>query len=1297
MTVPTSPQRSALLALAAERILVLDGAMGTMIQQLQFDEAAFRGERYKDFHRDLRGNNDLLILTQPQAIEDIHAQYLRAGADIVATNTFSSTSIAQADYDLSSIAYEMSREGARLARNAAKRVEAEDGKKRFVAGAIGPTNRTASISPDVANPGYRAVTFDDLRTAYGEQINGLLDGGADLLLVETIFDTLNAKAALYAIAEITEERGIDMPVMISGTITDKSGRLLSGQLPEAFWNSVRHARPATIGFNCALGAEDMRGHIADIGRVADTLVCAYPNAGLPNEFGEYDESPEYMARLVGEFARDGLVNIVGGCCGTTPDHIAAIAAAAAPHQPRIVPTIEPRLRLSGLESFDLTKDIPFVNIGERTNVTGSARFRKLITAGDYNAALKVARDQVENGAQIIDVNMDEGLLDSEAAMVTFLNLVAAEPDIARVPVMVDSSKFAVIEAGLKCLQGKPVVNSISMKEGEAKFIHEAKIARRHGAAVVVMAFDEQGQADTFARKTEICKRAYDILVGQLNFPPEDIIFDPNVFAIATGLEEHNNYGVDFIEATRWIRKNLPHAHISGGVSNLSFSFRGNEPVREAMHSVFLYHAIKAGMDMGIVNAGQMIVYDDIDPELRQTCEDVILNRDPGASERLLELAEKYRGQGKQVKEQDLAWRDWPVEKRLSHALVHGITEYIEADTEAARLTVVRPLHVIEGPLMAGMNIVGDLFGDGKMFLPQVVKSARVMKQAVAYLMPFMEQEKADNLAAGIAGDGRKNAGKIVIATVKGDVHDIGKNIVAIVLQCNNFEVIDLGVMVPASKIIETAKAEKADIIGLSGLITPSLDEMSFLASEMQRQGLTVPLLIGGATTSRVHTAVKIDPNYPNGPVVHVNDASRAVGVASSLLSADKREAYAAEIRADYAKISAAHFRAQADKKRLRLSDARANATKIDWSAAQPKKPAFIGTRSFGGYSLAELADYIDWTPFFQTWELAGRYPAILDDAKVGEAARSLYADARKMLARIIDENWFTANATIGFWPANAVGDDIVIYADEQRAAPIATFHTLRQQLEKREGRANAALADFIAPVASGAPDYIGAFVVTAGIGEDVIADKFKNANDDYSSILCKALADRLAEAFAERMHQRVRHEFWGYAPDEALPIDQLILEKYQGIRPAPGYPAQPDHTEKATLFTLLDAETSAGVRLTESYAMWPGSSVSGLYFGHPDSYYFGVGKIERDQVEDYAARKGWTVTEAERWLAPVLNYIPTQDRSAQNRAVADTMPPLAPEALPSPANDVEKTLTSHPPGCNCAVHLAYRRKTVGAK
>lgn len=1288
MTVPVSKKRTALLKAASERILVLDGAMGTMIQALQLDEAAFRGERFKDFHRDLKGNNDFLILTQPKAIEDIHAAYLHAGADIVATNTFSATSIAQADYDTSNLAYELNLEGAKLARSAAERVSAEDGKQRFVAGAIGPTNRTASISPDVSNPGYRAVTFDDLRKSYGEQVNGLLDGGVDLLLVETIFDTLNAKAALYAIAEITEARGIDVPVMVSGTITDKSGRLLSGQLPEAFWHSVRHARPITIGLNCALGAEEMRAHLADLARVADALVCAYPNAGLPNEFGQYDQSADFMARLVGDFARDGLVNVVGGCCGTTPDHIAAIATAVSPHKPRIAPEIEPRLRLSGLEPFTLTSQIPFVNVGERTNVTGSARFRKLITAGDYTTALQVARDQVENGAVVIDVNMDEGLLNSEAAMRTFLNLVAAEPDIARVPVMINSSKFAVIEAGLKCVQGKPVVNSISLKEGEEKFIHEAKIARRHGAAVVVMAFDEKGQADTFARKTAICRRAYDILVDQVGVPPEDIIFDPNIFAIATGIEEHNNYGVDFIEATRWIRQNLPGAHVSGGVSNLSFSFRGNEPVREAMHSVFLYHAIKAGMDMGIVNAGQMIVYDDIDPELRQVCEDVVLNRDPGAGERLLALAEKFRGKHTQAKEADLAWREWPVEKRLSHALVHGITDFIEVDTEEARKDASRPLDVIEGPLMAGMNVVGDLFGDGKMFLPQVVKSARVMKQAVAYLMPFMEEEKAKNLAAGVV-DTSHAAGKIVMATVKGDVHDIGKNIVGIVLQCNNFEVIDLGVMVPAAKIIETAKAEKADMIGLSGLITPSLDEMSFMASELERQGLTVPLLIGGATTSRVHTAVKIDPNYRSGPVVHVNDASRAVGVASALLSPEKREAYAADIRAEYAKISAAHFRAQADKKRLTLKAARANAVPVDFSKVPPKKPSFLGIKSFEAYDLAELAQYIDWTPFFQTWELSGRFPAILDDAKVGEAARALYDDAKTMLDRIIKEKWFTACATIGFWPANAEGDDIAVYADETRQKKVATLHTLRQQLEKREGRFNAALSDFIAPASSGVPDYVGGFVVTAGIGEDVVADRFKNANDDYSSILCKALADRLAEAFAERMHQRVRKEFWGYAPDEALSAEDLILEKYQGIRPAPGYPAQPDHTEKKTLFALLDAENTAGVKLTESFAMWPGSSVSGLYFSHPESFYFGVGKIERDQVEDYARRKAMVPAEIERWLAPILNYIPSQDRAIQGA--------MQGSFAATPANDAAaRELASHPPGCTCAVHLVWRKQAVGA-
>ena len=1234
MSVSKSKVASAIRKAAAERILVLDGAMGTMIQALKLDETGYRGARFADWTRDVRGNNDLLILSQPTAIRDIHLAYFLAGADIAETNTFSSTSIAQADYGMEALAYELNAEGAKLAKDAARLAEEKDGKPRFVAGAIGPTNRTASISPDVGNPGFRAITFDALREAYGEQVRGLLDGGVDMLLIETIFDTLNAKAAIYAIEEIASERGIDVPLMISGTITDLSGRLLSGQTPEAFWNSVRHSAPLSIGLNCALGAKEMRAHIDELGRVADTLICAYPNAGLPNEFGQYDETPDHMSRLIGEFASSGLVNIVGGCCGTTPEHIRTIAKAVAGKAPRQVPEIPRMLRLSGLEPFTLTPEIPFVNVGERTNVTGSARFRKLITNGDFPAALDVAREQVANGAQLIDVNMDEGLLDSQEAMVNFLHLVASEPDITKVPVMVDSSKFHIIEAGLKCIQGKPVVNSISLKEGEAAFVDHARIVRRHGAAVVVMAFDEQGQADTLARRTGICTRAYDILVNKVGFPPEDIIFDPNIFPVATGLEEHNTYGVDFIEAARWIRQNLPHAHVSGGVSNLSFSFRGNEPVREAMHSVFLYHAIKAGMDMGIVNAGQMIVYDDIEPELREAVEDVVLNRRPDSSERLLALAERYRGQTREQKEADLAWRGWPVEQRLSHALVHGITEFIEADTEEARQKAERPLHVIEGPLMDGMNVVGDLFGSGKMFLPQVVKSARVMKQAVAYLLPFMEEEKQKS---GLVQS--NSAGKIVMATVKGDVHDIGKNIVGVVLQCNNYEVVDLGVMVPAAKILETAIAEKADLIGLSGLITPSLDEMVHVASEMERQGFDLPLLIGGATTSRVHTAVKIHPNYKRGQTVYVNDASRAVGVAQALLSKQAKNDYITDIRAEYAKIAAAHARAQADKQRLSLAAARNNALKLDWKAHQPAKPSFIGAKVLENYPLEELVPYIDWTPFFQTWELSGKFPAILEDAKFGPAARPLYEDARRMLDRIISEKWFRAGAVFGFWPANAEGDDIVLYADEARKTPIATLHTLRQQLTKREGRYNEALSDFIAPRASGVPDYVGAFAVTAGVGEDEIAERFKLKNDDYSAILVKALADRLAEAFAERLHQRVRTEFWGYAPDEKLSNEDLIAEKYSGIRPAPGYPAQPEHTEKATIFKLLPAD-KIGLQLTESFAMWPGAAVSGLYFSHPQSHYFGVGKIERDQVEDYARRKGWSVQEAERWLAPILNYDP---------------------------------------------------------
>ena len=1222
---------------AAERILVLDGGMGTMIQSLKLSEADFRGTRFTGHAHDLRGNNDLLILTQPDAIRDIHLAYYRAGVDIASTNTFSSTAIAQADYRLDGAVRELNREGARLVREAAAIAQQEDGRRRFVAGAIGPTNRTASISPDVNNPGFRAVSFEELKTAYGEQAAALLEGGVDILLLETIFDTLNAKAALYAIAELAEARGAKIPVMISGTITDLSGRMLSGQTPEAFWNSVRHAAPLTVGLNCALGAREMRAHMAEISRVADTLTCAYPNAGLPNEFGLYDESPEYMAGLLGEFASAGLVNVVGGCCGTTPDHLGAIAAAVAGKAPRRPPAIKPMLRLSGLEPFTLTPEIPFVNVGERTNVTGSAKFRKLITAGDYAAALAVAREQVANGAQVIDVNMDEGLLDSQAAMTTFLNLIAAEPDIARVPVMIDSSKFEVIEAGLKCVQGKAVVNSISLKEGEAAFVAQARTVRRYGAAVVVMAFDEQGQADTFERKTRICKRAYDILVNKVGFPPEDIIFDPNIFAVATGIEEHNNYGVAFIEAVRWIRQNLPHAHVSGGVSNLSFSFRGNEAVREAMHSVFLYHAIHAGMDMGIVNAGQMAVYDDLDPELRTACEDVVLNRRVDAAERLLDIARRFQGKGRERSEADLAWREWPVGKRLAHALVHGITDFIVQDTEEARHAAKRPLDVIEGPLMDGMNVVGDLFGSGKMFLPQVVKSARVMKQAVAYLMPFMEVEKAAN----DKGQSHSN-GKVLLATVKGDVHDIGKNIVGVVLQCNNYEVIDLGVMVPAAKILETARSEQVDIVGLSGLITPSLDEMCHVAAEMERQQLDLPLLIGGATTSRVHTAVKIHPNYRNGQAVYVTDASRAVGVTSALMSRDQRPAYIAEVREEYARIAEAHARAQDDKKRLSLSDARANALMLDWANYLPPRPQFLGTKILADYPLAELVPYIDWTPFFSTWELLGTFPAILDDAKFGPAARALYDDAQKMLATIVREGWFRAAGLVGFWPAASEGDDIVVF-DAARARPVATLHTLRQQLARREGRANLALADFIAPRTSGCADHIGAFVVTTGIGEDAVADRFKHANDDYSAIMIKALADRLAEAFAERLHERVRKEFWSYAAGEALSPGELIGEKYRGIRPAPGYPAQPDHTEKATLFALIDGEEKIGVKLTESFAMWPGASVCGLYFSHPQSQYFGVGKINRDQVEDYARRKGWSMAEAQKWLAPILNYDPVTE------------------------------------------------------
>jgi len=1231
---------AALKQAASERILILDGAMGTMIQGLKLDEEGYRGERFKDWHKDVRGNNDLLNLTLPDAIRDIHLQYFLAGADIVESNTFSCTSIVMADYDMQEFAYELNVEGARLAREAAKIAEERDGRRRFVAGALGPTNKTASMSTDVNNPGHRGITFDAIVAAYGEAINGLIDGGADLLLFETITDTLNTKAGIFAAQRIFEERGITRPIMISGTITDLSGRTLSGQTPTAFWYSVRHANPFTIGLNCALGANAMRAHVAELSDVADTFICAYPNAGLPNEFGGYDEGPEFMARQIETFARDGLVNIIGGCCGTTPDHIRAFAEVVAKYPPRKVSVVERQLKLAGLEPFTLTKEIPFVNVGERTNVTGSARFRKLITAGDYAAALEVARDQVANGAQVIDINMDEGLIDSEKVMVEFLNLLAAEPDIARVPLMIDSSKFSVIEAGLKCVQGKALVNSISMKEGVESFIEHAKLVRAYGAAVVVMAFDEDGQADTYERKVEICTRAYKILTEEVGFPPEDIVFDPNIFAVATGISEHNGYGAAFIEATRTIRETLPYAHISGGVSNLSFSFRGNEPVREAMHAVFLYYAIQAGMDMGIVNAGQLVVYESVDAELRDAIEDVIFNRREDATDRLLELAERFRGGGKsEGSQKDMTWRQKPVQERISHALVNGITEFIDADTEEARLAAARPLDVIEGPLMSGMNVVGDLFGSGKMFLPQVVKSARVMKQAVAHLLPYMEAEKLANGGEG----GRRSAGKILMATVKGDVHDIGKNIVGVVLSCNNYEIIDLGVMVPTAKILETARAENVDVIGLSGLITPSLDEMVHVAAEMEREGFDIPLLIGGATTSRVHTAVKISPRYERGQTVYVNDASRAVGVVSSLLSPEQRGDYVTQVREEYVKVAARHAQSEAEKQRLPLAKARENAFRPDWAGYTPPKPSFLGTRVFETYDLNELAKYIDWTPFFQTWELKGRFPAILEDPDQGAAARQLWDDAQAMLKEVLQKNWFRPKAVIGFWPANAVGDDIRLFTDESRKQELATFYTLRQQLTKRDGRPNMALSDFVAPLDSGKHDYVGGFVVTAGLEENAIAERFERNNDDYSSILVKALADRFAEAFAEALHERVRKEFWGYAPHENFSGEELVHEPYDGIRPAPGYPAQPDHTEKTTLFNLLNAKQRIGVTLTESYAMWPGSSVSGIYMSHPESYYFGVAKVERDQVEDYSNRKGMAIREVERWLGPVLNYTPKSE------------------------------------------------------
>ncbi|MHB8471338.1 MAG: methionine synthase [Gammaproteobacteria bacterium] len=1221
-----------------KRILILDGAMGTMIQRYKLGEAEYRGTRFADHHSDLKGNNDLLALTQPQIISDIHRAYLDAGADIIETNTFNSTTVAQADYHLEHIVYELNKAAAHLARGVTDEFNARTpDKPRFVAGVLGPTNRTASISPDVNNPGFRNVSFDELVTAYTEATQGLVDGGADLLLIETIFDTLNAKAAIFAVETFFETTGKRLPVMISGTITDASGRTLSGQTAEAFFNSLRHVRPISFGLNCALGATQLRQYIEELSGLADCYVSAHPNAGLPNEFGEYDESPEAMAKEIAEWAQSGFLNIIGGCCGTTPAHIKAIAEAVAQFPPRTIPDIEIKCRLSGLEPMNIAADSLFVNVGERTNVTGSALFKKMILNGEYDKALIVARQQVESGAQMIDVNMDEGLLDGEEAMVTFLNLIASEPDISRVPIMIDSSKWSIIEKGLKCIQGKGVVNSISMKEGEAAFIEHARKVRKYGAAVIVMAFDEQGQADTKARKIEICARAYKILTEQIGFPPEDIIFDPNIFAIATGIEEHNNYGVDFIEATQAIKQALPHALISGGVSNVSFSFRGNNPLRQAIHAVFLYHAIQAGMDMGIVNAGQLAVYEEIPPELRERVEDVVLNRHADSTERLLEMADKYKGEGGAVaKEEDLAWRDLPVVKRLEHALVKGIDAYVEADTEETRQCFERPIQVIEGPLMDGMNVVGDLFGAGKMFLPQVVKSARVMKKAVAYLLPFIEAEKAAN------ADTSGAKGKILMATVKGDVHDIGKNIVGVVLQCNNFEVIDLGVMVPAQKILDTAKAEAVDIIGLSGLITPSLDEMAHVAKEMQRQGFTIPLMIGGATTSRVHTAVKIEPHY-TGATVYVKDASRAVGVAQNLVSDDNKTDFVAKIKSEYIDVREMHKGKKAKVDWLDLAAARANKVKLDWSNYAPPIPTFTGIKAFDEYPLAELAEYIDWTPFFKTWELAGSYPKILDDKIVGEHARSLFDDAKAMLAKIIAERWLTARAVIGIFPANQVGDDdIELYTDDTRTTVLTTLHHLRQQTQKPPGRPNQCLADFLAPKASGLKDYLGAFACTTGIGIDAHVARFEREHDDYQSIMLKALADRLAEAFAERLHERVRKEFWGYAREEQLSSDALIHEEYRGIRPAPGYPACPEHTEKALLWQLIDPDHNAGIQITESFAMWPAAAVSGWYFSHPESKYFGLGKINKDQVEDYAQRKGMRLVEAERWLAPALGYDPDE-------------------------------------------------------
>ncbi|MBJ2145543.1 methionine synthase [Vibrio sp. IB15] len=1215
-------------ALLKQRILLIDGGMGTMIQDYKLEEQDYRGERFADWHSDLKGNNDLLVLTQPKLIKDIHSQYLEAGADILETNTFNATTIAMADYDMESLSEEINFAAAKLAREAADEWTAKTPEKpRFVAGVLGPTNRTCSISPDVNDPGYRNVSFDELVEAYSESTRALIKGGSDLILIETIFDTLNAKACAFAVESVFEEVGITLPVMISGTITDASGRTLSGQTTEAFYNALRHVKPISFGLNCALGPDELREYVGEMSRISESYVSAHPNAGLPNAFGEYDLSPEDMAEHVKEWAESGFLNLIGGCCGTTPEHIRQMAEAVEGVTPRQLPDLPVSCRLSGLEPLTIAKESLFVNVGERTNVTGSARFKRLIKEELYDEALSVAREQVENGAQIIDINMDEGMLDAEACMVKFLNLCASEPEISKVPVMVDSSKWEVIEAGLKCIQGKGIVNSISLKEGKEKFVEQAKLVRRYGAAVIVMAFDEVGQADTRERKVEICTNAYNILVDEVGFPPEDIIFDPNIFAVATGIEEHNNYAVDFIEAVGDIKRDLPHAMISGGVSNVSFSFRGNNYVREAIHAVFLYHCFKNGMDMGIVNAGQLEIYDNVPEDLRDAVEDVVLNRREDSTERLLDMATEYleRAVGKVEDKSALEWRTWPVEKRLEHSLVKGITDFIVEDTEEARVNSARPIEVIEGPLMDGMNVVGDLFGAGKMFLPQVVKSARVMKQAVAHLEPFINASKEVGASNG----------KILLATVKGDVHDIGKNIVGVVLQCNNYDIIDLGVMVSCEKILKVAKEENVDIIGLSGLITPSLDEMVHVAKEMERQGFKLPLLIGGATTSKAHTAVKIEQNYSE-PVVYVNNASRAVGVCTSLLSEELKPAFVEKLDLDYERVRDQHNRKKPRTKPVTLEQARANKVAIDWDAYTPPAPAKPGVHVFNDFDVATLRNYIDWTPFFMTWSLVGKYPAILDHEEVGEEAKRLFKDANELLDRVEKEKLLEARGMCAMFPANSVGDDIEVYTDESRTEVLKVLHNLRQQTEKPKGF-NYCLSDYIAPKESGKADWIGGFAVTGGIGERELADEYKANGDDYNAIMIQAVADRLAEAFAEYLHQEVRKDIWGYAPDEDLSNDDLIREKYQGIRPAPGYPACPEHTEKGTLWELMDVERTIDMSLTSSYAMWPGASVSGMYFSHPDSRYFAIAQIQQDQVDSYADRKGWDMLEAEKWLGPNIN------------------------------------------------------------